>query len=144
MFTTWKSQGAKPLWFVAEHSINTSIKTAKMFPLTALNNFLYSLMSVHFGWKVLFCTTEAQPVHNLGALRSAEMLQEVTLRRAHPLFGTHCQALHSSLPAAWLCHPQSRTECALWHWGENGVHLPSPFAWLPSWFCIQFFVYNSW
>lgn len=60
-------------------------------------------MTIHFEWKVLFCTTEAQLVHNLGALWSAEMLQEVTLRRAHPLFGTrpcaapclqHCCVTH--------------------------------------------------
>lgn len=47
-------------------------------------------MTIHFEWKVLFRTTGAQLAHNLGALWSAEMLPEVALRRAHPLFGTHC------------------------------------------------------
>lgn len=57
-------------------------------------------MTIHFEWKVLFRTIEAQLVHNLGALWSAEMLQEVTLRRAHPLFGTHCPV---QLPVQHCC-----------------------------------------
>lgn len=98
-------------------------------------------MTVHFEWKVLFRTTEAQLAHNLGALWSAEMLPEAALRRAHPLFGTaRCRALHSSLPAARLCHPHTSSECALWHRGGNR---PIPFF-LPLLQDYQvYFAFNS-
>lgn len=49
-------------------------------------------MTIPFEWKVLFHTIEAQLVHHLQALRSAEVLQERTLKRGHPLFVTHCLA----------------------------------------------------
>lgn len=88
-------------------------------------------MTIHFEWKVLFRAIEAQLVHNLGALWSAEELQEVTLRRAHPLFGTHCPAPGpAQLPAcstAVLTHkPGQNVPCGIE--GEQSYSSAFPFC----------------
>lgn len=78
-------------------------------------------MTIHFEWKVLFHTIEAQLVYSLRALRSAEVPQGETLRRAHPLFGicwpasdplrlTACSAAVSRTNQDKTCPVASRAE----------------------------------